>query len=1210
MADWNIVRLGKRDWQALSVWLLTIVLLSGSFAIYSYFYVEHRERYFTDKKLRELRLLGDRLKLRVENIANNVLPNAVNGADSQDGCKAKAPDPALNIFETDGSPAAQRAATLDETCRFLAVSKKTGLVPYFTLDKIIENRRMASPGSKTVSPLAASRLAIRTEGETTAFLFSYQSPQPTPDGLAPKWRGRIELPKLLGQDDIDSFDQLLVTNRNGDVQFQIGSTRIASTSLAFLADGQTHTAKPSKTGEDKDSPSPPVWNSVKDSASVLPITLAGEDYLLFLEPVRISLLGSDSADQVSSASILDWRIVGLVARERFRRDSSTFSYTIIVVFLFALLLLVFAEPLIKVVSLGSTDPLRKRDVVFLTVSFTLIVALSTLFSLDLFEYASLEDKIDSRLDGLAREINSGFNADLTALLSLLQNVSGKEVPPEDDRTLVSLLDRRQPEQVKATDNDCPRAPDMPRKAGDQRYPTQEEIKQAFVAGAFFQRIVWIDPCGNQRRKWTIDASSTPLIQVRERPYFQSATTGQLWKKKLDGKGEVCFWLGPIESWNTGERLATLSVRGPATVKEDSEIDAGCESHVDQAEHWVISVDATLPSLRDVVLPPGYGFVVVDQSGNVVFHSDAARHLHENFFEESDEEPALRAAVFGGGTEFINARYLGTDHRFRSNALDAPPWTLLVFYDKHFLRIANVEILSTALVLFIIFLALQIPALVLLWFRDTAWLWPNSTLNEKYPPYLLSAFGQLVTLTVAILFFSPVSAAYAAFLIPSAVFISTYFLFGFKKSAIAFSDGVLSVGPLLIAGLALLFCCWLERRYFELVFVSLAAGLFVSCTFSLNLRGWLKRVKKLPSPRTSYLLKIAFLLLLVGFLPAIAAFRVAYENEVVLLLKHGQYRLEQSLDSRKHRLKAQAIKISGQGGEKFFETRMKEENSRGVYQRFFFRCLPTDGPAIGSTPYRSPLGEAVKKVRRYMLFDPVAVEGQGLLHGIPEDHFPSWLAGHPSCLLLTPTSADIANPNRDDFRSRAVEIPDWRKPASYAWLAGVVLFFFGLGKGVMAAAEFLAKRIFLIDRVDPDVAGEPPAVSAFAGIWLSCQTEEKIALFDVSEDGFINAKNKSIPRLLKRGLLKLSPLRLGSESYRDVIQTEGANDKSLAPENQAEPSLWRMMKWPLLVALLGMAVFLFFNQRSVFEGGVGFIGALAAAATTFFNLFDQLRGGKR
>jgi hypothetical protein len=1212
MADWNIMRLRKRDWQALSVWLLTIVLLSGGFAVYSYFYVEHRERYFTERKLRELRLSGDRLKLRIENIANNVLPNAVNGADDLSvGCPAKTPDRSLKVFETDGPSAmAPRTATLEETCRFLAVAQKTQLVPDFKLEKIVEYRRMAGPNAKVPSADPASRLAIRTEGDAANFLFTYQTTQPGPDGLAPKWRARIELPGLLGRDDIATFDQLLVTDGRGEVQFQIGSTRIAFNSLASLVDRPARTAKPPKTGEDNDSSSSPNWNSIKDSASVVRVVIAGEDYLLFLQPVRISLLGSESADQLSATNFLDWRVVGLVARDRFSRDSSTFSYTMIVIFLFALLLIVFAEPLIKVLSLGSTDPLRKRDVVSLAVSFSLMTALSTLFALDMIEYAKLEQQLDSRLQKLSIDVNAGFNKDLDALLGLLQSVSEKEVPPPEDRAIVGLLDKPHPEQLKAAENDCPGAPDTPRKIeNSERYPNPEGVKQAFLKGAFFQRMVWIDPCGNQRRKWTIDNNSTPLIPVGERPYFQRARNGQLWRKSVAGK-ELCFWLGPVESRNTGENLATLSVRGPATVKEDSQSDASCPVHWDQSDHWVVSVDATLPSLRDVVLPPGFGFLVVDKAGRVLFHSDSVRHLRENFFEESDQNPAVRASVFGGGTEFIDARYLGTDHRFLSSALEAPPWTLLVFYDKHFLRTANVEILSTALVLFLIFLGLQVPALVILWFRDTRWLWPNKTSSEAYPPYLLGVLGQLLTLTVAILFLSPVSAAYAAFLVPSVTLVATYFHFGAKKLGISFLDGVLSTGPLLITGLGLFICCLLEKRYFDLAMVSLATTLFTFFIFSDRIRGRLKGVEKLPSAHACYLLKIGFLLLLMGFLPAVAAFRVAYENEIVLLLKHEQYRFEKSLDERKIRLRKQAIKISGQAGETFFEKRMEKEMSRDVYAEFFFRCPASEEFAIASNPYRSPLGGAVKKIRLYMLFDPWAVEDQGLLHGVPDDLSPSWLAGHPSCLFLTPSAAELARPNSDLFRSRAVKIPDWRRPGSYMWFAVLILFLFGLAKGVTAAAGFLAKRIFLLDLAVPLNAEQPPEVSVFAGIWRSCNTEEKIALYDVAEDGFLNSKNKSIPGLLQRGLLALSPLRLGSEKFRDVIQTEGANDKSLAPENQEEPSLWRMVKWPLLAALLGAAVFLFFNQRTIFEGGVGFIGAMAAAVTTFFNLFDQLRGGKR
>src|SRR6266404_4574085 len=212
MADWGIVHLRKRDWQALSTWLFTIVLLAGSFGLYSYLYVERREAYFTEKKLRELRLLGDRLKLQVENIANNVLPNAVKAAESYAtaDCDAKTSDPALKVYETDGSAiVSSRVANLDETCGFLAVSKKTQLVPNFKLEKLVEYRRTpvaaSKPGTGTTLP---SRVSVRTEGDLPAFLFTYQTLLAGQSSLTPKWRGRIEVRHLLGQSGMDSFDQL------------------------------------------------------------------------------------------------------------------------------------------------------------------------------------------------------------------------------------------------------------------------------------------------------------------------------------------------------------------------------------------------------------------------------------------------------------------------------------------------------------------------------------------------------------------------------------------------------------------------------------------------------------------------------------------------------------------------------------------------------------------------------------------------------------------------------------------------------------------------------------------------------------------------------------------------------------------------------------------------------------------------------------------
>jgi hypothetical protein len=194
--------------------------------------------------------------------------------------------------------------------------------------------------------------------------------------------------------------------------------------------------------------------------------------------------------------------------------------------------------------------------------------------------------------------------------------------------------------------------------------------------------------------------------------------------------------------------------------------------------------------------------------------------------------------------------------------------------------------------------------------------------------------------------------------------------------------------------------------------------------------------------------------------------------------------------------------------------------------------------------------------------------------------------------------------------KPVEVPQWWKTNSFKWFLVLASLVVALVKVVAIITGFIAKRVFLFDLKVPSDVEKAPDPAAFDAVWRKCTVEEKIALYDLASDGFLNSKNRSISSLLKRGLLSFSALRLADDSFREVVLTEGASDDALAPDKQVELSAWQKLKWPLLAALLGIAAFLFFSQRKVFDSGVGFLGALAAAATSLFNLFDQARGNRR
>lgn len=78
---------------------------------------------------------------------------------------------------------------------------------------------------------------------------------------------------------------------------------------------------------------------------------------------------------------------------------------------------------------------------------------------------------------------------------------------------------------------------------------------------------------------------------------------------------------------------------------------------------VAGLEVKLPSVTGAAVPPGLGFAVINQEGDVLFHSDARRNLRENLFEETDRDGRLRQALFARAISQFSGRYWGKDRHF-------------------------------------------------------------------------------------------------------------------------------------------------------------------------------------------------------------------------------------------------------------------------------------------------------------------------------------------------------------------------------------------------------------------------------------------------------------------------------------------------------------------------------------------------------------------
>jgi hypothetical protein len=101
------------------------------------------------------------------------------------------------------------------------------------------------------------------------------------------------------------------------------------------------------------------------------------------------------------------------------------------------------------------------------------------------------------------------------------------------------------------------------------------------------------------------------------------------------------------------------------------------------ERKFLALNVRMPSLLDTVVPPGYGFAILAPDGRVLFHSEEALSLQENFFEEVGDPAGVRARAASINAATWSGEYHGRSHRLhmrRVTAFTNSPWRIVTFQE--------------------------------------------------------------------------------------------------------------------------------------------------------------------------------------------------------------------------------------------------------------------------------------------------------------------------------------------------------------------------------------------------------------------------------------------------------------------------------------------------------------------------------------------------
>jgi hypothetical protein len=895
--------------------LVTAAVLIAVFCLYYFVYVKAQREYLASRNFRALAALGDQLQKQIT-IHGSILEFYADVADAsrhQSDSELQKVDFNKQILvvrpEDKELPPAERAKEARrDYMRYLAP----------TLE-------LADPTIEAPSKRAAEKPRIATihrNGQWTVELSALREV-----GSNSNFGGSLVLEDLFRPlVEPLPFDDVLLATDDGEIVYQSRKDGPRFMTLSALLANQTGTEK--KTVADKETtsenspsgdPASPAPKADAVSIHLTDVVLTGTSYKLFLQPVLIDAF-SDAPGQPEEKH--RWVICGLRSSAALEWEAMAISYTVIIWFTVVFFAICIGAPILKVFLMNQRERLRLRELGFLGLLLVLLSGVFTLSGLQAAYFLYNDDNEDGQLRQLGQDLSSNIHLELGLMRDQLLAMCQTKALQHD-------LMRAGPkaEGGKTTEVTRQRIGDYypDKKLWPDTWPDstkstfdQDSAEAGLVARLHrnfnFNGAFWTDDEGHQVVKWNPGDYVTPFVDVSSLPPYTEPKTSY-----LDGRGPPVRFDSVLPP-NRFEYLAAVSMN---TKDCKPELDNSVRADIGNGQAFLTAQPF---SLIDPVLPFGYGFALVDQTGVVLFHSDKTKNTRENFLQESEWNKELSAAVFGHSSQgSLKIKYLGKDYRARVvpiPGLAQAPWSLIVYRDLASVRTRDLQSMTMASTLFLLFL--MGPTLcIAAWFVISRpcvvpeWVWPNPARVPAYA-YLIALYAVLI---ISFLFLgfsaSPEEAVIACVAVPYTALLLTSWAFrvfpAVGKERLMRGRRLLI--PAALWGMAtILFLSVLgfRRPYLKALALLLGVGGIAAVPLLRRARAYmLRRFKhryragrKLFGYKACYALSFLLLLLLVGVLTPMALFRASMSVERRLQTKQAQLHLASTLERRQQAIDEQ------------------------------------------------------------------------------------------------------------------------------------------------------------------------------------------------------------------------------------------------------------------------------------------------------------------
>lgn len=976
-------------------------------------------------------------------------------------------------------------------------------------------------------------------------------------------------------------------------------------------------------------------------ASVRDIKIEDVDYKLFSYPFHF---GNDDVFLCGLIKTKDYN-------ERLHEIPVAFIYPIVIAFL---LLLIFL-PIIKFYLIGYDETVKFIDITLGAVSFIVGPALLTLILIQVLLLWSADLRAKSNLDSLSSQIDSSFTKDILSAYRQLD-------------TLDSLISNENSAGVAMKEKDSNA------NVSNQIISYFRSHRGDANLDYNFDRIFWIDSLGKQKIKGQVGNDELLFTNVATRKYFKIFKNNSAYM--LPGNPGSFFGFEPVTSWADGEFRIIISKK--------SRFKNGA----------IVAVATQMPSVTQTILPPGFGFCIIDDAGRVQLHADMNRNLQENIIDKmSPSRPIKEAISSRQASYFNNLKFYGKTNAANIVPISKIPFFLITFYDKGYIVPITLRIFTFAL-LFCLFSFLIYFLIWIFVFRKhyyvnpmlyspmvfLKWAIPK---KESFQFYIsgknfLTGYILMLVLFMALSGYFGISnyVILVLVLLTPVNVISSLFVISYstiKQNVIDETKRAKSLKKKAIKAIIFQLLCSLLVYFYSLYSAYPIERQFLLFQGIFNIAMWvfyfsqakiLCSISKSKKYLSHYASLATILILSLAVLPAGLYTWYAHNQEITQSVKKGQLYIAESLQKRtssiikfaKHQdiLEAPADyfkKLQYKSGiytiYKDSISRKKDSiplrNQKESYEQSYF-AIAND---IGNNYYDPLLFPALKDSAsdaawrwsrsgnalffRYTLpdnFSPgnnnTSVQPLNIASVFPPRYMFVGMTFRGVLLLIVIILLTrglymllLSLANRVFLKKYIDTIESKRLPETTGRL---IEEFITTYKKIYPEFEDYVKKLTseydyftpvaknkVIYKQEKDIIDAVKKLRPFYDfMWQKCSEREKYLLFDFAKDSLVNYKNiEPIYGLLEKGLFIIhdSEIKLFSPSFRAyVLEKNNSPEMYQMQKKFQQNSTWQSFRIPILVILLGIALFIFFTQEETFQKLTAIVAGVSSVLSLLLKFF--------